>query len=523
MTIIYITFTALAERWEVASRDHGLIGDLEPITSDLGDNRLQVARDANGEIREVVLDARSWDPSELSVLEEAFGPVVRSTVEHLIAEGDLEMSVRVPSTTDLDRVGTEVITMPGEPGIPVRNDSHTDDGVYQVPEAFDRSSFDPSTATKLNAEPVEIHLDHGDLRIVVPGAAAGRDLWVRISAAASGTLLHIAPVQPSSVPDGAPSEVHATWGLGSDLSRVHLRVTDDPTAPVGDQHERRIAWTEQLLAEAGEGNRQPGLRISDRRRAASEAKRVAEIIGDDTLVARAQAHLKRLRAWRIGRIGALVIGLGLLAGLLIGAALGDQRPADLSGGAVGPAVFSYEDRTTVRAAILGGVPVFRAGDEMSLTASLSTVIAMGFSDPDTTLDDETATQRARSTCIEAQNSSAAGNTYNYPGRTMIVRLTRLAEGEFGPASTVDASLSVIASVLDLRLRWNTFSSIIESCNSPGFGRGNRYTGEVVVSSFPETYEVLLPANLPAGLWEVQLVLENRLFNVDGALRIRIVK
>jgi hypothetical protein len=84
-------------------------------------------------------------------------------------------------------------------------------------------------------------------------------------------------------------------------------------------------------------------------------------------------------------------------------------------------------------------------------------------------------------------------------------------------------MSVVAEVLDLDLRWNRFSSIQETCNAPAFGPGNRYSGEVVVSSFPINYEVTIPRNLPAGLWDVELLLEDQPIAVDGALRLRVTR
>lgn len=536
MTVVYITYLALAERWEVAVRVPSQIGDMESAGEGAEFSRLEVARDPNGVIREMVLDARTWTNEELQLLEDTFGLSVRSAVEHLLPDSDLEMSVHVPDSTDLDLAGTRFMAVAGEPGIPTPIVVAGADGapgstplIFEVPEAFDPLAVDLVAAEQLNSSAVEIHLHNGEMRILLPGGATGRDLWVRISAAASGTLLHIAPVRTGSGPEDNQAEAQMTWGLGADLSRVHLRITEDPTVPIGDQNERRTLWAERLLSEAGERRRSLGIRLRDRRRAAREAARVAEILGDETLRSRADAQITRLQRWRFGRI-AVLAGLGLIAvsmavltaAFLIGAAIGDDGPTDISGGAVGPVVFSFEDRTTVRAAILGGVPVYRAGDDMSLTASLSTVIPMGFGPPDTTSTNDLATQLARSACIEAQNLSAAGNNYNYPGRNMIVRLTRLPDRVPDQASMTDGSLSVIASVLELRVRWNTFSSIIETCTAPGFGPGNRFIGQVQVNSFPETYAVQLPANLPPGLWEVQLVLEAELVDTSGDLRLRVL-
>jgi hypothetical protein len=266
------------------------------------------------------------------------------------------------------------------------------------------------------------------------------------------------------------------------------------------------------------------VKIRDRRRAAKEAEQIADAIGDENLRNRARAQQSLIAKWRIARFG-FFTAVAVVAGALMGSAFlpsdaGGPLNAQLNGplgGEVGPVVFTYPDRTSVRALILGGVPEFRPGAQMSLTATLSTVILMGFSDPDITLDDEIATQRARTTCLEVQNTSAEGNTYNYPARNMIVRLSQ--RNEVSGASM----MSVVAEVLDLNLRWNRFSSIQETCNAPEFGRGNRFSGEVVVSSFPINYEVTIPRNLPAGLWDVELLLEDQPIAVDGALRLRVTR
>ena len=530
MTNVYITFTTLAQRWEIAVRDVPVISEMEPVTE-----RLWVGRDATNTVREVVLDAVTWNSEELALAEEFFGSSVRAAVEHLIPSGDLELVVRLTQGTALDVMGQSGVALPGEPGIPVpiEGNSAADRTVYEVP-----APFDPELDEANSGEVAEIHLRQGEMRVVLPRGTGNRDLWVRISAATTGSLLHIAPVQPSAL-------IEVTWGLDDDLQKIHLRVTHDPTAPVGDQTERRVQWAENLLTQSGGdpadksragGSRAGGfqrgarkrVKIRDRRRAAEEAEQIAEAIGDENLRNRARAQKSLITKWRLARFG-FFLTVAVVAGALMGSAFlssdnGGQldnqpngQPDDQLGGEVGPVVFTYPDRTTVRALILGGVPEFRPGNQMSLTATLSTVILMGFSDPDISLDVETATQRARTTCLEVQNTSAEGNTYNYPGRNMIVRLSQLDEVSGAP------TISVVAEVLDLDLRWNRFSSIQETCNSPAFGPGNRYSGEVVVSSFPINYEVTIPRNLPAGLWDVELLLEDQPIAVDGALRLRVLR
>jgi hypothetical protein len=535
MTNVYITFTALAQRWEIAVRDVPAISEMEPVTE-----RLWVGRDATNTVREVVLDAITWNSEELALAEEFFGSSVRAAVEHLIPSGDLELVVRLTRGTALDVMGQSGVALPGEPGIPVpiEGNSAADRIVYEVP-----APFDPELDEANSGEVAEIHLRQGEMRVVLPRGTGNRDLWVRISAASTGSLLHIAPVQSSA-------QIEMTWGLDDDLQKIHLRVTHDPTAPVGDQTERRVRWAENLLAQSGGlradksragGSRAGGSRaggfqrearkrvkIRDRRRAAEEAEQIAEAVGDENLRNRARAQKSLITKWRIARFG-FFLTVAVVAGALMGSAFlssdnggqldnqPDDQPNGQLGGEVGPVVFTYPDRTTVRALILGGVPEFQPGAQMSLTATLSTVIWMGFSDPDTSLDDETATRRARATCLEVQNTSAEGNTYNYPGRNMIVRLSQRDE------VSGDSRMSVVAEVVDLNLRWNRFSSIQETCNAPDFGRGNRFAGEVVVSSFPNNYEVTIPRNLPAGLWDVELLLEDQPSAVDGALRLRVTR
>jgi hypothetical protein len=541
MTIIYISFTALAERWEVASRDHGLLGDLEPITSDLGDNRLQVARDANGEIREVVLDARSWDPSELSVLEEAFGPVVRSTVEHLIAEGDLEMSVRVPSTTDLDRMGTEVITVPGEPGIPVPvervealTSSDTEElGLFEVPGVMGETGSAAVTA--------QILLHQGELRIQLPNTSGAAGMWVRISAAASGTLVHIAPLRAEPVESADTNttgrsdtvEASLTWGLNEDLRRVHVVVTKDPTVPVGDRATRRRAWAEDLLAIAGEGEPAPRRprRIRVRREAARQAAQVAGIIGDSRLRERAQTQLRRLdrQRWvRAGLIAAGAVALGVAAALLFsGARTGTGANQGIGGVpiselvelgpiSVGPARFVFPDRSEVRASVTGRVPVLPAGDSLTLDLVHTAVISMGYSPPETDLSVEVATELARTNCLSAVNLGPDSRTFGVAVRPLLVKLVREprpTEGDVG---------EVIPAVASLPPNWAQWSSILETCTRPEFGPGNRYSGEVITMSEPLRVEVPLPADLPAGVWRLELLLESaEADQVIGAVRIRV--
>jgi hypothetical protein len=542
MTSVYITFTALAQRWEIAVRDVPVISELESVTE-----RLWVGRDATDTVREIVLDAVTWTPEELALVEESFGSPVRAAIEHLLPEDDLDLVVRLSQSTALDLKAQSTVALPGEPGIPVLIDSDpaADGTVYEVP-----APFDPALIDSRLTETAELHLRHGELRVVLPRGTGGPDLWVRISAASTGALLHIAPVQSGEQSPAQPAgQIEMTWGLGEDLQQIHLRVTPDPTVPVGDQSQRRMQWAENLLVRAGESSRRSAdgrpkrVKVRDRRQAAKEAEKIADILGDESLRTRARAQLSLINRWRIARFGLIAIAL-VVAGALMSSAFSpadngaqpadelngelvdepndepsdeadDEEASDEPGGEVGPVVFSYSDRTTVRALLLGGVPEFRPGDQMSLTATLSTVIWMGFSDPDTSLDDETATRRARSTCLEAQNTSAQGNTYNYPVRNMIVRLSRRDE------ATGTSTMSVVADVLDLNLRWSSFSSIQETCNAPGFGRDNRFAGEVVVSSFPLNFDVTLPRNLPAGLWDVALLLEDQPIAADGALRLRV--
>jgi hypothetical protein len=517
MTSVYITFTALAQRWEIAVRDIPVISELESVTE-----RLWVGRDATDTVREIVLDAVTWTPEELALVEESFGSPVRAAIEHLLPEDDLDLVVRLSQSTALDLKAQSTVALPGEPGIPVLIDSDpaADGTVYDVP-----APFDPALIDSRLTETAELHLRHGELRVVLPRGTGGPDLWVRISAASTGALLHIAPVQSADQSPSQPAgQVEMTWGLGEDLQQIHLRVTPDPTVPVGDQTQRRMQWAENLLARAGgsaggsTAGRPKRIKVRDRRQAAKEAEQIADILGDESLRTRARDQLSLIQRWRFARFGAIAIAIVIAAVLLSSAFSPADNGAQLSdelSGEVGPVVFSYSDRTTVRALLLGGVPEFRPGDQMSLTATLSTVIWMGFSDPDTTLDDETATRRARSTCLEAQNTSAQGNTYNYPVRNMIVRLSRRNE------ATGASTMSVVADVLDLNLQWSSFSSIQETCNAPGFGRDNRFAGEVVVSSFPLNFDVTLPRNLPAGLWDVALLLEDQPIAADGALRLRV--
>jgi hypothetical protein len=544
MTIIYITYTALAERWEVAVRDHGLLGDLEPITNDPGGDRLQVARDANGVIREVVLDARTWEPSELIILEEAFGAVVPSTVEHLIAEGDLEMSVRVPSVTDLDLIGTEETSLAGEPGIPVpveeavalSGSKSEEPTLFAVPGIMAEAGS--------GAVAAQILLHHGELRIQLPGTSQTAGMWVRISVAASGALVHIAPLRATSagraVGNGAADtntsergdtvEARLTWGLNEDLRQVHIGVTTDPTIPVGDRSTRRRAWAEDLLAVASGGKPVQGRprRIRVRREAARQAAQVAEALDDSTLQERARIQLHRLnrQRWlRVGLIAAGAVALGGATALVISAARtgpsmdqGNLETEVVEPGPIsaGPARFVFPDRSEVRASVTGRVPVLPAGDSLTLDLVHTAVISMGFGPSESDLSVDIATESARANCLSAVNMAADGSIFRSVVRPLLVKFVRdpqPADGEVG---------EVIPVVASLPSNWAQWSSIPETCTRPEFGPGNQYSGEVIATSEPLRVEVPIPADLPAGVWRIGLLLDGaEADQVIGAVRIRV--
>jgi hypothetical protein len=561
MKDVYITYTALAERWEVAVRDQSVMIDPQPVT-----DRLWIGRNSSGEISEILLDAVEWQHGELEIVEQAFDVTVRSALEHLVPESDLELFVQVASRSEIDHFGQQLPDIPGEPGIPapVETTAHLTEpntAVYEVPDVFD-----PAVARAVDNPSAEVHLRYGHLRVLLPSGTAARNLWVRISAASSGTLLHIAPVLTPAGSDPAGSDpagsdptgsdptgsdptgsdpagtsASVTWGLGEDLRRIHLRVTDNPTIPVGNQSERRVAWVERLLTDAGERERRPGMRIHERRRSAQEAQRVAEIAGDEALIARARAQQLRLRWWRIARFG-LFAGLVILAGALLAAVLTGADPSDagpsptgpelsledddpeaLAGGQVGPAVFIFADRAEVHATIIGGLPVYRPGDSLELRTSVSIVIDMGYGPgpADEETSEDIALEVARENCLSAQNVPADQLSFQNPDRNLIVRLSRRGSDAAGTEPT--ESTSVIAEVLNLQSRWSTFSSITERCLAPEFGRANRYIGQAIMTAVAERHKITLPVGLPPGLWDVQLLLEAQPIEVDGELRIRIIR
>jgi hypothetical protein len=494
---VQITFDAMAERWEIGYAD--AVGTTLPIDEGGG---LWVGRNATGDVIEIVVDAAVLPPNAVALITEVYGHAAAEVVGSAVPGRDLEVQL----TTNLPaRVSASAAAIEGEPGVP-RSRAQ---GGYVIP---------------VEAGELELRVMRGELRLRLPATFGAPDWWVRVSDAETGDLLAMAPVRTGD--DGPQASL--AFGLDMPPDQLHVNVTSQPLAPVGTRLERRTIWVEQLLTESTRVRRtRPRLA----KRLAARARDVALLIGDTERRRRAERLTRRRSLWGLGSMSMLTLVVIVMAGVLFAGRGSTPAPATTTTspaasttttsvmvpGDVGPATFELTDGATIEAALVGVFPEFAPGEAFPVSVQVTTWLRSSFGpSPDAAPGDPNVElEAARLTCLGVTEQSPVGSTYTLSPFRLQVFLDRLApDGE-------RRLERVIVGAFDASLTAEAFTSDKESCRSPEFDAANRFEADTSVRRTPQQFDVRLPDNLPAGLWELTLVGPTETVARQGSLRVRV--
>jgi hypothetical protein len=362
---------------------------------------------------------------------------------------------------------------------------------------------------------VILRVDDGSLTIDVPQLGEGEELWIRVSAAQSGTLLAIGPARPAA--QATKQTTNLPFGLDIPPEHLHIRIDTDPLTPVGTRRQRRSIWVDQLLERAG--NRtwtRPGASRQD----AATAQAVADELGDRNRAERAAALGRRATMARWVR--RVVIAAALVVAGAVGWAMVSGQSADLSEpipdvttsvevattepppetrpASIGPATFTYGDAGSVRAIVQGSTANVAPGESLNLFINAITQAEWNYAGFDPELSVEESTLLARNNCLGAIEAPAGPNI----GAPIKLNLHIAKLGpdqtatEIIAGETPAAAIFLITEPMNREIEYTT--SITESCEAGRLDADRRFIADTLVIRMPQTIEVTIPERTPSGLW-----------------------
>lgn len=480
---VQVCFDATAERWEIGYAD--ALGTTVPLPAD---DVVRVGRSVDGRVVEVVVDSVVVPTDGVALIGASFGPAVAEVIRSAVPGRDLDMTVTV--TVPARRADTTPAIV-GEPGVPLRRN----DDVYAAP---------------LERGEVEIRVTRGELRLLLPGDFGTSQWWVRVSEVETGELLALGPVRRQ--PDGVGANV--AFGLDLTPDQLHVAVTEHPLAEVGTRLQRRIQWVDRLLLEAGAVRR---LRPRTAARLARRARDIATLIDDADRRLAATRVLSRTRRWGFGSMGVVsVLAVGA-TGLLL-ADRGTVPAPDLRPGAVGPVTFQLQDRSTLEATLVGRLPQVSPGEVVPVTLQVTSVQPWAFGPRagDEVTDVEAALADARRNCLNVTDLPGDTVSAGIVSLPLTVRLDRL-----DPSNESRSLDRLIVGSFDSATQVLSYTSDKDSCRSAQFGLDNGFQADTFVRRAPQTIEIPLPDDLPAGLWELSIEGSTPVVDQVGTLRLRV--
>lgn len=299
---LLVSFDPVAARWSFVNLD-----EIPTETLVAEAPGTYVERNANGAVIQLVADTdggRELPEHLLPLLDEAFGHHLVAGFQRRSHLDEFELSLDLTDAPVVHSVEADAPPLPDEPGVPIRQS----DGTFTV--------TDPRGELRLVVTSGELIVTAGR-RQIEPG------MWVVVSDSRSGVLLSTGRFE--ELPDGVV-RARITFGLTSQPEQLHLLVAPHPLEPVAPRSARLASWAHQLV-EASE--RSPRWRLRRRAKAAADGLRVAQLIGDDALEARATvaARKAKRRATATGVTALLLVGGG--AGFATARLLSDPAPQRL--------------------------------------------------------------------------------------------------------------------------------------------------------------------------------------------------
>lgn len=493
---VQITYDALAERWEIGYVD--AVG--ATLLMALHDG-LATGRDGSGHIVEIVVDAASVPPRALEFVAATFGAAVAEVVQRAVPDRDLEATITVNLPVRATNITHSIV---GEPGVPERRGADR----YRVP---------------LERGDVELVVSRGELRLRLPADFGTQEWWVRVGHVDTGELLALGPVRVESA--GTP-QATVTFGLDLAPEQLHVTVTAQPLAPVGTREERLSAWVLQLIEGARQARR---FRPRRARRLAEKARSVAMVLHDTELRRRAERLLRRQRRQSWGSWGVSVVAV-LAIGTLITQTSGSTpatsppttvpepvpEPVREPIGSVGPAQFQLQDQSRIETSLVGLLARFAPGDVVPITLQVTSRQRWSFG-PNPDLAEAASEVRfadAQRNCLGITDLPGDGAQGSLPPFPLTLTLARLDPGDDSQrlehliVGTFEASREVAS-----------YTSDKDSCRSPDFNADNRFEADTSVRRTPQTIDIALPGNLPAGLWELTVQGPTPLTQQVGTLRL----
>jgi len=302
------------------------------------------------------------------------------------------------------------------------------------------------------------------LMIDVPMRASHE--WVRVSDAATGSLLALGRVHPTGSGLGA----NITFGL--DDGDIHITLTDTPLDPVADRRTRRFEWLDFVLADI---RRMWWRRPLRSRAAARDAVAVARALGDDRRAAAARRYARLLPAY-VGSASVAAVAASVLG---IGALVPQPEPRLVVTGS-STATYAFGERESATFSV-----------DVTGDGSLALMVSDRVLGTHTFRGDGDAA--ARDACLAARDSWVSGQNVRTVSATYAVTLR---SGDRDPVLVGSVTMSSAA---------DEMTSLEEACRTATVGDDGSVVVEVVHQRATEEFSLPSPDGIgEAGTWTLSV-------------------
>ena len=490
MRRIRVQYSTVGKRWAVDVLGTEGIDVESDVQGDV-----TILRDGRGRVTSMVIDAERLEPDVLQLVERHFGTAIAGMIEgstdgefdEVFIMDDEPGSAMVRRADQ--RVGTPIVLLPGEPGVPVPIEV----GRFRI-------------VVNVGSETAEGLLEHDRagswLRISLPGNHEGETLWVRVADGETGALLALAPLGKSS--DRSMSGEMA-FGLSVPMQSLHFSTSEEPLSKTGDRTDRRRQWASDLEARATGSRRR--LR-SDAAKLLDAAADVHEAAGDRESADRCRSKAKRIR--RLRRVvfrstaSVMVVAIGLLGFFVGNRDNGDERLADAAMAAApsttsstlvtvppnpGPVDLDLGDGKKAQVFVKGDA-IVAPGETIEVVIVSQLVDRYGFN---RLIDCRTA---------ERGVTFGFGDGPLY-APTFLPRLESITDPGASPR---------VFSPFTVERKSEASFVLPGECEAKSKADGELFEVDAVAVFTPSTLEITLPDDLEPGSWRLRLILESK----DGA-------
>lgn len=316
------------------------------------------------------------------------------------------------------------------------------------------------------ARDLDVRVERGTLRVRIAGIDdVGR--WVTVSTAVSGPALAMAPLRRDETSDTAVADIE--FGLPVPIEDLHFAVLRDPL-----DASRRSEKTDP----------------PDTRR--------------------------RRRWWGIS----VVIALATIAGGALVLWPKDD-PVPLPPGDPGPATYTNTSGSSVTASVVGAPPDAAPDGVLTMTFVLSSRALGGYGPAPGTIvpvDDEPEVESsARANCLNVTNLPLL-NGANLPDSDIQIVMTRVD----AESSTVTPAERINLDPLSIDAPFIVHTTVKDSCRSASLANG-MFLAETDFIRRSVEIDVPIPADLTAGRWRLDIVLDREPTEASTPLIVRVVE